>query len=132
MERTGEVGLIAVGGALGALVRFLVAEAFPSTAFPWSTFAVNLIGCALLALATSPSRTKTQRRVIGTGFCGGLTTFSTFAVEVALLTDSDQTGIAIAYLLASIAVGLAAFVAVRSALAPGQSSPSQPSRGQPL
>ena len=51
MERTGEVGLIAVGGALGALVRFLVAEAFPSTAFPWSTFAVNLIGCALLALS---------------------------------------------------------------------------------
>ena len=124
MGRTGELGLIAVGGAVGALLRFLVGEALPSTAFPWSTFAVNIVGCALLAVAMSPSRTKTQRRILGTGFCGGLTTFSTFSVEVASLAEHDQTGIAIAYLLASIAVGLAAFVAVRTIVDPGPSSPS--------
>ena len=129
MGRTGELGLIAVGGALGALVRYLIGEAFPSTTFPWSTFLVNIAGCALLALAIAPTRTKTHQRVLGTGFCGGLTTFSTFSVEVATLAESDQSLIAIVYLLSSLGVGLAAFIAVRTAVAPG---PPSPSMGQSL
>lgn len=128
MGRTGELGLIAAGGAGGALVRYFVAEAFPSTSFPWSTFVVNLAGCALLALAIAPTRTKTQQRIIGTGFCGGLTTFSTFAVEVASLAEGDQGFIATVYLLASLAFGLAIFMAVRAAVSPG---PPTPSTGRP-
>lgn len=126
MRRDG-VLLIAIGGSIGALVRYLVAEAVPAASFPWSTFAVNVAGCALLAVVTAPTRPKSQQRVLGTGFCGGLTTFSTFTVEIALLSNDGQLSIAILYLIASFGVGLAAFVAVRRAIQPGPPSQRLPS-----
>ena len=122
MRRDG-VLLIAIGGSVGTVVRYLVGEAVQSPSFPWSTFLVNVIGCALLAVVASPTRPKSQRRILGTGFCGGLTTFSTFSVEVASLTNEGRSTIAIVYLIASVAVGFAAFAAVRQLVQPGPPVP---------
>lgn len=126
MGRSDGVLLIALGGGVGALVRFLVGEALPSASFPWSTFLVNVVGCALLAIVTSPTRPKSWHRVLGTGFCGGLTTFSTFSVEIATLTNDGRPALAITYLLASLAVGLAVFIAVRRQIDPGPPTPRWP------
>ena len=128
MGRSGRVLLIAGGGGVGAFIRYLVDEALQSASFPWSTFTVNIVGCALLAVVTSPTRTKSQRQILGTGFAGGLTTFSTFAVEVASMTNEGRSTIAIIYLLASLAAGLAAFTFVRRQIEPGPPAPRWPSK----
>ena len=78
----------------------------------------NLVGCGLLGLLVGAARTRgvgrTTRLLVGAGFCGGLTTFSTFAVEVAAaLRDGDPSG-AVGYTVLSVAGGLAAFLLGRS------------------
>lgn len=126
MKRNGEVLLIAAGGGAGALVRYGIGELVSSPSFPWATFAVNIVGCALLAVATSPTRLKSQQRILGTGFCGGLTTFSTFAVDIASLTNDGRPTIAIIYLLSSLAAGFGAFALVRGQIQPGPQAPPNP------
>ncbi len=69
--------LVALGAAAGAPVRFLVGRLLPG---PRSTLLVNVVGSALLGLLVHPS--PSTYALVGTGFCGALTTFSTFAVEV--------------------------------------------------
>ena len=106
--------VIALGGAAGTLLRLAVARALPSGAdgFPWDTLLVNLIGSLILGfvVVTALERlgpTRYFRPLIGTGFCGGLTTFSTFAVEVVLLIRSNRLGVAALYVLVSLVAGLA-------------------------
>jgi CrcB protein len=88
---------VAVGGALGCLLRFYLAiflnRYFP--AIPPGTLAANLIGCYVIGIAIaffalSPSITPEWRLFVTTGFCGGLTTFSTFSVEVVTLLQSGR------------------------------------------
>ena len=88
---------VAVGGALGCLLRWYLAillnRYFP--AVPPGTLAANLIGCyvvgvALAFFAASPV-TSEWRLFIITGFCGGLTTFSTFSAEVVVLLQSGRS-----------------------------------------
>jgi CrcB protein len=105
---------ILVGGAVGALARAGVAEALPNTAgeWPWATFGVNLCGAALLAWLTTRltemvAPTRYWRLLLGTGFCGALTTFSTFQVETIQLADHGHTALALAYVAASLAAGMA-------------------------
>ena len=109
---------ILVGGAVGALARAGMAEALPHTVgeWPWATFVVNLAGAALLAwlttrLAEMVAPTRYWRLLIGTGFCGALTTFSTFQVETIQIADHGHAGLAFAYAAASIAAGMALAVA---------------------
>ena len=108
---------VAAGGALGAWARLGVAEALPVHAgqWPWATFIVNLAGTAVLGWAgtlllerTPPSAYR--RPIIGSGFCGGLTTFSTLQLEVVELGRDGHVALAAAYLLTSVALGLAAVV----------------------
>lgn len=106
--------LIAAGGAIGTLVRYLVDVGVDASSFPWHTLIVNVVGCGLLAIVTRPDQPKTQQRVLGTGFCGGLTTFSTLSVEVVSMIDDGSIGTAAVYLAASVITGLAAYVAVRT------------------
>lgn len=109
---------IATGGVIGTLVRGGTAEALPHAAghWPWATFIVNVAGAFILgwlltrlAERTAPSRN--WRFIAGTGFCGALTTFSTFQLETFQFARDGDIGLAIAYPLVSIAVGLAAAVA---------------------
>jgi fluoride exporter len=105
---------ILAGGAVGALARAGVGEALPHGRgdWPWATFLVNLGGAALLAWLTTRltemvAPTRYWRLALGTGFCGALTTFSTFQVETIRLADDGFTGVAAGYAAASLAAGLA-------------------------
>jgi CrcB protein len=108
-------GAIALGGAIGAWARLGLAELWPARAgdWPWGTFAANLAGCALLGYASTrlmerlPPSTY-RRPLVGTGLCGGLTTFSTLHLEVVELGRDGHALLAAAYLVATIAAGLLA------------------------
>ena len=111
----------ALGGALGALARWGVARALPSSpaGWPWSTLLVNLTGCLLLGLLLAALFARHPdhpwlRPFLGTGVLGGYTTFSTFAVDVVRLADAGAWPVAVGYLLVSVAGGvLAAAAGVR-------------------
>lgn len=89
--------------------------------FPWATFGVNVTGCFLLGLLLAEEWAHPRlRRILhdagGVGFCGGLTTFSTFAVETVDLADRGRPLLAAGYLGASLAAGIAAYVAAGALL----------------
>jgi len=104
-----ELGAIFLGGALGALVRAGLAEALPApgVGWPWATFAVNLVGAALLGYwFTVLPHAQYRRPLLTTGFCGALTTFSTVQVELVEMIDAGRVALACLYLAASVAAGL--------------------------
>jgi CrcB protein len=105
---------VAVGGALGTIVRYevLLAEP-PGHGFPWATFTVNIVGSFVLGVAATAlvepwPRSRFLRPLIAVGFCGGLTTFSTWMVESVLLVRDDRAGIAAVYLVVSLVAGFLA------------------------
>ena len=106
---------IAVGGAVGAWARLGLAELLPTEPgrWPWGTFIANMVGCLVLGYAGTrlmerlPPSTY-RRPFVGTGVCGGLTTFSTFQLEVVELGKDGHVALAATYLVVSIAVGLVA------------------------
>ncbi|EMT46132.1 MULTISPECIES: CrcB family protein [Anoxybacillus] len=104
-----ESGAVALGGALGALCRYGVALAFPFFTFPWGTLLVNYIGSFFLgALTAYVGKRKVAewlRLAIGTGFCGGLTTMSTFSKETLILWNG-HVALAASYVIASLCGGL--------------------------
>jgi len=106
------------GGAAGALARAGLGEALPhhGGSWPWATFVVNLAGALILAwsatrLAERVAPTRYWRFLLGTGFCGALTTFSTFQVETIRLAENGYPGVAVGYAAASLALGMACAVA---------------------
>ena len=126
---------VAVGGALGALARWLVGEgvlavAPSTTGFPWSTLLVNVVGCALIGLL-APLVVGARPWAAGflvTGFLGGFTTYSAFAEETFLLLDRGDlmgTALAAGYVVATIAAtSLAVALGLRL-------SPRRPNLGTP-
>ena len=114
MKPAVSMAAIGVGGAIGASVRWGVNELLPASELPWPTLLVNVVGCALLALVDWSSFREDLRAAAGTGFCGGLTTFSTFAAEAVVLADDGRLGAAVVYVMASVVLGLAAYLIVRS------------------
>jgi CrcB protein len=111
-------GAILCGGALGALARAGVGRALPVRPgdWPWATFLVNVAGALILAwvttrLAEMVAPTRYWRLLLGTGFCGALTTFSTFQVETIRLAKDGYPLTAFAYAVASLAAGMAVAVA---------------------
>jgi CrcB protein len=110
-----EVAAIFAGGALGTLARAALAESFPrpATAWPWPTFAVNIAAAFLLGyfatrLAERLPLSSYRRPLLGTGLCGGLSTFSTMQVEILKMLDAHAWGLAAGYAAASVAAGFAA------------------------
>lgn len=114
MKRALSLLSIGCGGVLGALCRWGVNELVGNDSFPWATLIVNVAGCGLLARVTWSSVSDDVKMAAGLGFCGGLTTFSAFAVEVVRLVDDDRAGVAGVYIATSMLAGFAAFVLVRS------------------
>ena len=110
-----EIVAIFAGGALGTLLRAGLAQAFPQspTAWPWPTFAVNigaafLLGYFVTRLTERLPLSSYRRPLLGTGLCGGLSTFSTMQVEILKMLDAHAWGLAAGYAAASVAAGYAA------------------------
>ena len=103
--------LVMLGGALGAAARYHLGGLF-ARGFPWGTLVVNLAGCFLIAIVAARfSADEPWRLFLAVGVLGGFTTFSAFALETFELIDRGQALTAFAYVLASVAGGLLAFVA---------------------
>ncbi|MUH37858.1 fluoride efflux transporter CrcB [Zobellia amurskyensis] len=107
--------LVFFGGGIGSILRYLVSKSLNNhfQHFFLGTFLVNIIGCLLIGLVLGLSLktnylSPNQTLLLATGFCGGFTTFSTFAFEKhSLLTSGELVHFSI-YLIASIVVGIAA------------------------
>jgi CrcB protein len=104
--------LVAVGAAVGAPLRYLAdrfIQARHDSLFPWGTLTVNLVGCLVLgALAGSGGLPGWAAALCGTGFCGALTTYSTFGYETVRLVQERARLFAAANVVVSIVGGLAA------------------------
>jgi CrcB protein len=102
--------LVALGAAVGAPVRYLVDRAVRSHNFPWGTFIVNVAGSFVLGLVAGGA-THADGPVlalVGTGFCGALTTYSTFGYETVRLLQARATLLAALNAVGSVAAGLGA------------------------
>lgn len=107
--------LVGIGGGLGSMLRFLVSVStsrFVHGTFPLPTLLVNLSGCFLIGVLVGifsqpPYVSNNMRFLLITGFCGGYTTFSTFAHENLLLIENQQIPLAISYTLLSVVLGIA-------------------------
>jgi CrcB protein len=110
-----ELAAIFAGGFLGAAVRVELSDLFPAApgAWPWTTFAVNVVGAFLLGYFTTRLQERLplsayRRPLLGTGFCGALTTFSTMQLELLRMLDGRHGALALGYAAASLAGGFAA------------------------
>jgi fluoride exporter len=116
-----ELAAIFAGGAVGAVARAEVVRALPPEAggWPWATFAVNVLGAFLLGYFATRLQERLPvssypRPLLGTGFCGALTTFSTMQLELLNMLDAGRPALAAAYAAASLLAGYLA-VALASA-----------------
>ena len=115
--------LVALGGALGAWLRYVVGLAWArsigaasAAAFPWATLTVNLLGSLAMGLLTgwlagSGQGSESWRLLLGVGVLGGFTTFSAFSLDVVRLTQRGAIGTAILYGAISVVGNIAGLVA---------------------
>lgn len=107
-----EVAAVFAGGALGTLARAALSEAFPhsATSWPWPTFGVNVVAAFLLGYFVTRLQERLppssyRRPLLGTGLCGGLSTFSTVQVELLDMIDARAWALALGYTVASVLAG---------------------------
>jgi fluoride exporter len=110
-----EILAVFAGGALGTVVRAGLSEAFPHapTAWPWPTFGVNIVAAFLLGYFVTRLQERLplssyRRPLLGTGLCGGLSTFSTMQVEILKMISAHAWMLAAGYAAASIGAGYTA------------------------
>jgi CrcB protein len=115
--------LVGLGGLLGTLARFGVAQLWRTVAvtFPVATLSVNVIGCFLIAGFTYLAEKKNwissdARLFLTAGFCGGFTTFSSLILEMVKMQKDGHLLLSVGYLLLSVASGLGAFFLAEYAL----------------
>ncbi|MCW2900066.1 MAG: chromosome condensation protein CrcB [Streptosporangiaceae bacterium] len=103
--------LVALGAALGAPLRYLTDRAVRArtdSVFPWGTFTVNITGSALLGFLIALPAGGAVMAAAGTGFCGALTTYSTFGYETLRLAEDGDRAYAVLNAAAGIIAGLGA------------------------
>jgi CrcB protein len=110
-----ELLLVGLFGAAGAVSRFVLSawmlRAFGDK-FPWGTFTVNVVGCAVIGVLFQWHEwmplSREWRAALAAGFLGGLTTFSTFGLETVRLVELGRPGMAAANVCANLVIGLLA------------------------
>lgn len=96
-----------LGAALGAPCRYLLdrfVQARHPSYFPWGTLTVNVVGCFLIGFVAGTS----WMPLLGVGFCGGLTTYSTFSYETVKLLEAEKYRLALLNVLVSVVLGVGA------------------------
>ncbi|MFF8783733.1 fluoride efflux transporter CrcB [Streptomyces sp. NPDC015125] len=109
------IGVVAVGGAIGATARYGAAVLWPTASgtFPWTTLTVNAVGCVLMGVLMvvitefRPAH-RLVRPFLGTGILGGFTTFSTYAVDIQRLVAAGRAATALITLVGTVLITLAA------------------------
>ena len=109
-----QVLIVFIGGGLGTVMRFLTSKIIPYSGkgFPWSTFSANMIGCLIIGVITgyflkNISENQSEWILFATvGFCGGFTTFSSFANENFLFLRDDNYIIMLIYSILSVLSGI--------------------------
>ena len=108
-----DILLIALGGAVGSMLRYGLARWQP---LPYGTLLANVLACALIGYLTARLTTlgaeasHPWRMLVGVGFCGGLSTFSTLILELADYGERGAFGQGLGYLLLSLAMGIGALL----------------------
>jgi fluoride exporter len=109
-----EIAAIFIGGFVGAVARALIEDRLPHepSEWPWATFGINIAGALLLGWVVTRLQERLplsayRRPLLGTGFCGALTTFSTFQIETFELARGGHVLLAVGYPLVSIVAGMA-------------------------
>ena len=108
------LALVMLGAAVGAPSRWLLDRFVQSrhdSVFPWGTFAINVLGSLLLGMILGAEVSEEWVALLGAGFCGGFTTFSTFGFETVRLVEDGSGSVALLNVVASMAVGLLAAIA---------------------
>jgi CrcB protein len=105
--------VVALGGAVGACARYGLSTAFPDVGspFPWTTFAINVVGSFLLALLPASAAVRRHSHLpplLGTGVLGGFTTLSTYSEQTRALLSGGHAEAALLYLVGTLAACLAA------------------------
>lgn len=111
--------IVALGGAVGASLRHAVNLAslrLFGPGFPWGTLTVNVVGCLIMGIFVEVmvrrlGVSQEVRLLVATGILGGFTTFSAFALDVAVLWERQAFLTAVAYVFASVALSIAAVFA---------------------
>jgi CrcB protein len=105
------VVLVAIGAAIGAPLRYLtdrLVQARHDSVFPWGTLIVNVVGSLVLGVVVGLPANNAVLALAGTGFCGALTTYSTFSYETLRLTQEGARFYALANIVMSVVAGLGA------------------------
>ena len=108
--------LVALGGAIGSVSRYLIQRFFAATVahpIPWATFSVNIAGCFLIGIFwgitfRNFNDNESWKLFLMTGLCGGFTTFSAFTLEGVGLLKENKIGLFFGYVVLSVLLGLAA------------------------
>src|SRR5689334_11336309 len=117
MHMTILVALVALGGAIGSVARYLLMQAvgrLHSVPFPYGTLAVNILGSFALGLTVGiiarvlPPHSSAIHAFVAVGIMGGFTTFSTFSLDVVTLLEQGNTLTALAYIAASVLLSVLA------------------------
>ncbi|MCU5174259.1 MULTISPECIES: fluoride efflux transporter CrcB [Bacillus cereus group] len=101
-----EALLVATGGFFGAITRFAISNWFKKTSFPIATFLINITGAFLLGYIIGNGVTTGWQLLLGTGFMGAFTTFSTFKLESVQLLNRKSFSTFLLYLSATYIVGI--------------------------
>lgn len=103
--------LVILGAVVGAPLRYLTDQAVQSrhdSVFPWGTLVVNVVGSLVIGLVAGAAVPAWALTLIATGFCGALTTFSTFGYETVRLLEDGSYAAGLANVVANLTVGLGA------------------------